>query len=189
MRICTGTSGSPSRAEMTHTLASPPKRIKSDCLSLPQMLSSSPPSPPSSWTQQKTSPNTSSFQKPRHSVKVAKGQETSWGSQQVLSIGPQFLKMTLGWYLKPIISCSFLIVQSSHNNPFLDLIIPLFPWARLIFLDLKRQQEMKTSESIQGPGIMRSWASKIMPNFASLNSLSDESIKLRWRQCPGHLGK
>lgn len=46
MRICLGTSGIPSRVEMTHTLASPPERIKSDCLSLSQILSSSPPSPP-----------------------------------------------------------------------------------------------------------------------------------------------
>ena len=38
MRICIGTNEIPSRVEMTHTLASSPKRIKSDCFSLAQMV-------------------------------------------------------------------------------------------------------------------------------------------------------
>lgn len=93
------------------------------------------------------------------------------------------------------------LVSQTHNlllffdcleftqQPFPRPYYPSLSLDKADFLGLKRQQEMKTSESIQGPGIMRSWASKIMPNFASLNSLSDESIKLRWRKCSGHLGK
>lgn len=175
MRICIGTNEIPSRVEMTHTLASLPKRIKSDCFSLAQIpfqFSSFSPSP--NLVENKPKHQFLS-KKPRLNVKVAKSQETSWGSQQVLSVGLQFLKMTLGWYPKPKISCSFDCLEFIQQS--FPRLYPSVSLGKAGFLGLKRQQEMKISESIQGPGIMRSWASKIMPNFASINSLSDESIK------------